>query len=159
VPTVSLADVSRACGNWPILPAVVGKRKLPVLLRVDSGMPCIYMPRSIFSVRSLQPSAISRSIFSLPRLQLCQGNVRLTALFVIQMDLDQEGLQSALVNLTIRVIDHRVLPPAAEAVYLSDASKPMVAPLGTRSILSAIHTVAGGYPHRELFTSKFKCKV
>jgi hypothetical protein len=53
VPTVSLADVSRACGSWPILPAVVGKRKLPVLLRVDSGMPCIYMPRSIFSVRSL----------------------------------------------------------------------------------------------------------
>lgn len=70
------------------------------------------------------------------------------------MDLDQEGLQSALVNLTIRVIDHRVLPPAAEAVYLSDANKPMVAPLGTRSILSAIHTVAGRRPHRN-----YPCQV
>lgn len=73
----------------------------------------------------------------------------------MQMDLDQEGLQSALVNLTIRVIDHRVLPPAAEAVYLSDASKPMVAPLGTRSILTAIHTVAGRHSRRRYSCSKF----
>ena len=48
---VTLADIARACGRWPILPALLGKKQMRVLLQLGSARAVLHFSFTKLPVR------------------------------------------------------------------------------------------------------------